>query len=59
MQSIISVSYCKVCASIWEDRPQALASGNLPYIRTHNTIHFLFHIIFLQHAFALCALSDI
>ena len=48
----LSVSYCMVCAYVWEDNPRASASGLSP-VHTHNhTITALLH----QYACALCAL---
>ena len=51
---ILRVSYCMVCAYVWEDNPIALASGLSPVYAHNHTITALLH----QHAYhcALCAL---
>ena len=49
------VSYCRVCASVREGNPRALASGLLPVHTLNHTITCLLH----QHAFVLCALRAI
>ena len=48
----LRVSYCLVCAHVWEDNPRALASG-LSSIHTHS--HIITALLHL-HAFAHCAL---
>ena len=51
----ISVSYCMVCASVWEDNPRALARGLSPVQIQNHTIYCLLN----KHVLARCALRDI
>ena len=52
-KSAISISYCMICVSAWEDNPSALATlvSGLSPIQTHNYT--------IKHAFELCALQNI
>ena len=49
----ISISYCMICVSAWEDNPSVLATlaSGLSPIHTHNYT--------IKHAFVLCELQNI